>query len=133
MCFFLFKQKTAYEMRISDWSSDVCSSDLWLQEQLKKRPLRPVEIVFEAQERVLQNHIRKAKLLTKSLNELGAQVAIEHFGIGSNSAQMIEHIPAQFVKFHQSFAKDFGVKETQKHMAALMEIDRKSTRLNSSN
>src|SRR3546814_1451365 len=28
MSFFLFKQKTAYEMRISDWSSDVCSSDL---------------------------------------------------------------------------------------------------------
>src|SRR3546814_7675442 len=33
VCFFFFKQKTAYEMRISDWSSDVCSSDLgsrWL-------------------------------------------------------------------------------------------------------
>src|SRR3546814_8044359 len=28
MLFFLFKQKTAYEMRISDWGSDVCSSDL---------------------------------------------------------------------------------------------------------
>src|SRR3546814_7286839 len=28
MTFFFFKQKTAYEMRISDWSSDVCSSDL---------------------------------------------------------------------------------------------------------
>src|SRR3546814_9138159 len=28
MHFFFFKQKTAYEMRISDWSSDVCSSDL---------------------------------------------------------------------------------------------------------
>src|SRR3546814_5807303 len=27
---FFFKQKTAYEMRISDWSSDVCSSDLWV-------------------------------------------------------------------------------------------------------
>src|SRR3546814_6936420 len=27
-CFFFVKQKTAYEMRISDWSSDVCSSDL---------------------------------------------------------------------------------------------------------
>src|SRR3546814_6492620 len=33
--FFFFKQKTAYEMRISDWSSDVCSSDL-----LTHRPLR---------------------------------------------------------------------------------------------
>src|SRR3546814_3386788 len=30
MTFFFFKQKTAYEMRISDWSSDVCSSDLLL-------------------------------------------------------------------------------------------------------
>src|SRR3546814_4086778 len=31
--FFVFKQKTAYEMRISDWSSDVCSSDLKQREQ----------------------------------------------------------------------------------------------------
>src|SRR3546814_3092326 len=30
LIFFFFKQKTAYEMRISDWSSDVCSSDLIL-------------------------------------------------------------------------------------------------------
>src|SRR3546814_5826638 len=30
--FFFFKQKTAYEMRISDWSSDVCSSDLLAQQ-----------------------------------------------------------------------------------------------------
>src|SRR3546814_6411676 len=28
LCLFFFKQKTAYEMRIRDWSSDVCSSDL---------------------------------------------------------------------------------------------------------
>src|SRR3546814_6935588 len=32
--FFFFKQKTAYEMRISDWSSDVCSSDLLLEDFL---------------------------------------------------------------------------------------------------
>src|SRR3546814_6817479 len=34
MFFFFFKQKTAYEMRISDWSSDVCSSDLTERELL---------------------------------------------------------------------------------------------------
>src|SRR3546814_5820290 len=33
-CFFFFKQKTAYEMRISDWSSDVCSSDLSIRHRL---------------------------------------------------------------------------------------------------
>src|SRR3546814_5729049 len=32
--FFFFKQKTAYEMRISDWSSDVCSSDLLFLDRL---------------------------------------------------------------------------------------------------
>src|SRR3546814_7946988 len=32
--FFFFKQKTAYELRISDWSSDVCSSDLKICRQL---------------------------------------------------------------------------------------------------
>src|SRR3546814_9489734 len=34
VCFFFFKQKTAYEMRISDWSSDVCSSDLSAQRRV---------------------------------------------------------------------------------------------------
>src|SRR3546814_2383495 len=37
MLFFLFKKKTAYEMRISDWSSDVCSSDL---RAARRRPCR---------------------------------------------------------------------------------------------
>src|SRR3546814_2593031 len=36
--FFFFKQKTAYEMRISDWSSDVCSSDLWIALSFVQRP-----------------------------------------------------------------------------------------------
>src|SRR3546814_7556753 len=35
--FFFFKQKTAYEMRISDWSSDVCSSDLVFIDELGGR------------------------------------------------------------------------------------------------
>src|SRR3546814_3228859 len=41
---FFFKQKTAYEMRISDWSSDVCSSDLrevvWLSVELRQHVLK---------------------------------------------------------------------------------------------
>src|SRR3546814_10586593 len=38
ICFFFFKQKTAYEMRISDWSSDVCSSDLRAEAQPVVQP-----------------------------------------------------------------------------------------------
>src|SRR3546814_6267537 len=39
--FFFFKQKTAYEMRISDWSSDVCSSDLAAWRRLRASGLSP--------------------------------------------------------------------------------------------
>src|SRR3546814_3707772 len=52
--FFFFKQKTAYEMRISDWSSDVCSSDLRSQAQrrrlddrLAQRPALFLQLVGE--------------------------------------------------------------------------------------
>src|SRR3546814_20516426 len=40
--FFFFKQKTAYEMRISDWSSDVCSSDLHTAQTAGKPAVRAV-------------------------------------------------------------------------------------------
>src|SRR3546814_7313020 len=45
--FFCIKQKTAYEMRISDWSSDVCSSDLFSQRALRR------ELQFEFAGQVL--------------------------------------------------------------------------------
>src|SRR3546814_19049888 len=49
--FFFFKQKTAYEMRISDWSSDVCSSDLrlcgYVWPQVGYQPLLPPPVFAE--------------------------------------------------------------------------------------
>src|SRR3546814_6572933 len=45
MFFFFFKQKTAYEMRISDWISDVCSSDL----ERPAQELHPIRRVKAAQ------------------------------------------------------------------------------------
>src|SRR3546814_8947865 len=48
---FFFKQKTAYEMRISDWSSDVCSSDLQ-GEHLGRAEVPPAEGEVEVERRV---------------------------------------------------------------------------------
>src|SRR3546814_2418010 len=60
-CVFFFKQKTAYEMRISDWSSDVCSSDLTQQRfaiRLALRDLLPRSPVVEATEAGVVNRMR---------------------------------------------------------------------------
>src|SRR3546814_19883421 len=43
---FFFKQKTAYEMRISDWSSDVCSSDVWRAVQFAAEKQKNTRIVM---------------------------------------------------------------------------------------
>ena len=93
----------------------------WLTEAVKSRPLKADELVFEFQEPRLQNHIRKGKSLTKALRELGGYVAIEHFGAGTGSLQLIEHIPANYVKFHTDFTRNFNDKEQLKKMTQLME------------
>src|SRR3546814_1374569 len=60
--FFFFKQKTAYEMRISDWSSDVCSSDL--------RPLKYQTV--EELDLAIQNYFAECDPhTTKALVETG--------------------------------------------------------------
>src|SRR3546814_13259562 len=60
--FFFFKQKTAYEMRISDWSSDVCSSDL-----PRRRPRPAVDVRARPRRRTarpaLRDHDRRRPLL----------------------------------------------------------------------
>ncbi|MDE0852925.1 MAG: EAL domain-containing protein [Nevskia sp.] len=93
----------------------------WLKNQVQEQPLRSDEIVFEIQEVVIQNHVRKAKALTQALREMGAGLAVEHFGIGANSAQLMDHIPANFIKFHPSFTQKFTEKDTQKRLADLVE------------
>src|SRR3546814_10005438 len=48
--FFFSKQKTAYEMRISDWSSDVCSSDLLHFQMKQRQPFHSNALSFTARD-----------------------------------------------------------------------------------
>src|SRR3546814_6169649 len=77
MLFFFFKQKTAYEMRISDWSSDVCSSDLdldaaiWTIPGEKMKMGRAHKVPLSRQVRALLDELRpisgNSKLLFPSV------------------------------------------------------------------
>jgi multidomain signaling protein FimX len=96
----------------------------WLAEQIKGRTLKQDELVFQLQELKAQSHIKKAKLLSKSLTDMGASVAIEHYGIGTNSAQLLEHVLPHYLKFHPSFTHKFNDKEIQRKLGQLMEISR---------
>src|SRR3546814_5697024 len=84
-CVFFFKQKTAYEMRISDWSSDVCSSDLAV---MIGKAMIEIPPKFEAQTPVHpgvkdRNHYRKAEGLAEDVRYYGQWIrdkALERIG-----------------------------------------------------
>lgn len=94
----------------------------WLREQIGGQALRADDLVFELQEQTLQNQIRKGKALTQALLELGAGVAIEHFGTSTNSAALLTHIQTRYLKFAPSFTHDFSNKDVQKKLSELVEL-----------
>src|SRR3546814_7028154 len=117
--FFVFKQKTTYEMRISDWSSDVCSSDL------SKLTVSQVEIPLYV------------------LGKNAGQSAIKKTGKHDKDEQ--DHYPHlrmtrwQLVLHELSFSKKSNSSRNRIVLLAPDELvsqrslsDRKSTRLNSS-
>ena len=94
----------------------------WMQQLLKDRPLQKDELVFELQEGLIENHIKKARDLATALKVAGAGIAIDYFGMANNSAKLLHFIPSNFVKFHHSFTSEFTQPEKQRRMTELMEI-----------
>src|SRR3546814_5008552 len=78
--FFFFKQKTAYEMRISDWSSDVCSSDL--QETYPETAMRvPGNVLYNGY--MATRELLRAIERTGSTNNIAIIKALEEIGRAS--------------------------------------------------
>src|SRR3546814_2563411 len=110
--FFFFKQKTAYEMRISDWSSDVCSSDL-----RHAQPRRTGQGGVEGRISLAQAEI-------DILGTQGAHQAAQQRELFSGSvfSRQSADLAAAMTVAHPRQALRHG----------LQRVDRKSTRLNSS-
>src|SRR3546814_998672 len=122
MFFFFFKQKTAYEVRISDWSSDVCSSDLF--DRLDRLAgVMHVDLVQAPPDR--QNlpgmNLDIARLALKSTRRL-----VDHdAGVGQGEALALLAGREQQRAHRCGLADAHGRNRTA-------DVDRKSTRLNSS-
>src|SRR3546814_11927496 len=74
--FFFFKQKTAYEMRISDWSSDVCSSDLGSRQLSGDRRIDRRRLAVAAELRIGQAVARLAVVGIDDVTARAARMAI---------------------------------------------------------
>src|SRR3546814_6755106 len=120
--FFFFKQKTAYEMRISDWSSDVCSSDL-----LAAAGAHPVHRHHHRLPAAVVQLRRERAARVERVPDVGAEEpggAAPHVGAGA------ERLVA--VGPHDHGVHVVIVTDRLPRPRGLPSHDRKSTRLNSS-
>src|SRR3546814_5045146 len=125
--FFFFKQKTAYEMRISDWSSDVCSSDLIAAEanvqglsatiRVTGTGLRP-EITFASIPALPEDEVLSRLLFGTSVANLSAPEALQLAAAAASLRSGGRSAGNPLNKLGRAIGVD--------------RIDRKSTRLNSS-
>src|SRR3546814_5293409 len=80
--FFFFKQKTAYEVASSDWSSDVCSSDLQLAREAQER-LAADRARQEAQER---QQVRERERVAEKFNTIAGKREAGAHGYGDHNS-----------------------------------------------
>src|SRR3546814_798320 len=153
VCFCCVKQKTAYEMRISDWSSDVCSSDLvdgvveisvvegrLGQVTVQVDPKAPID---EARVRAMlaplqpgqplhRERYERAMLLLSDLPGLRVQSAIEP-GLEPGTTDLtVQVAPGDRVRASVEL-DNYGTREVGRERLGGTLRDRKSPRLNSSN
>src|SRR3546814_2263687 len=125
LCFFFFKQKTAYEMRISDWSSDVCSSDLKNGSRTEFDPLKL--------QGSLQLALRKRPVSAEAMDAAIHRIEQKLLSSGERevmSGQIGELVMRELKKLDKIGYIRFA--SVYKSFEDIAELDRKSTRLNSS-
>ena len=70
----------------------------WLQQQLKASGVDAGRVVFELGEALVTTHLKEMKELQALVQPLGFELAIENFGSGRDPAQLLSHIPLNYVK-----------------------------------
>src|SRR3546814_6236453 len=129
--FFFFKQKTAYEMRISDWSSDVCSSDLaGLADDVLALVPHALALVRLGLAEVadLGGHLADLLLVDAADHDLGGARDLEgHAGRGL----VVDGVAVPESQLEGVGARVQDPVADADDLELLGELDRKSTRLNS--
>src|SRR3546814_5861755 len=135
--FFFFKQKTSYEMRISDWSSDVCSSDLNMKFRLEEMVQREFfYAIVDEVDSILIDEARTPLIIsgpTEDSSELylKADALIPKLGpedFEKDEKQRTVALTEQGAQRMEELLTEAGLLTE----GSLYDIDRKSTRLNSS-
>jgi EAL domain-containing protein (putative c-di-GMP-specific phosphodiesterase class I) len=94
----------------------------WLAERLRRAALKHGRIVLEMTESKIMTMLRPAQEFVNGWKKLGGQFALEQFGSGLNSFQLLNHVDADYLKIDRSYMADLPQHaESQKKIAEICE------------
>ena len=97
----------------------------WLDNQLKSTRIEAARIVFQVREETAAQQIKDAVALHKALHKRGFRFAIEGFGLGRDTEQLLGHLKPDFVKIHGALMQGLSAdQDKQARVKAMVELAR---------
>ncbi len=95
--------RTTFFVKLTPQSLDDPSLLPWIAQQLKTSRQRGDSLVFEMPESKVVTSLKQARAFVKGLEQLRCGFALEQFGSGLNSFQLLKHVPAHYLKIDRNF------------------------------
>lgn len=112
--------KTTFFVKITPETASEPKVLPWIAEQLKEHRVHGDQLVFEIPESRVVTHMKPAMQFVKGIKQLHCGFALEQFGSGLNSFQMLKHLPADYLKIDRSFMHHLA--ENSEHRERVKEI-----------
>ncbi|MGE0030011.1 MAG: EAL domain-containing protein [Steroidobacteraceae bacterium] len=125
MSFCAARKPGALFVRLSQETLSDSTLPAWLDNQLKSARIEPARIVFQVREETAAQQIKDAVALHKALHKRGFRFAIEGFGLGRDTEQMLGHLKPDFVKIHGALMQGLSAdQDKQARVKAMVELAR---------
>ncbi len=123
MSFCASRKPGALFVRLSQDTLSDPSLPAWLANQMKSTHIEPPRIVFQVREEVAAQQIKEAVALQKALRTMKFRFAIEGFGLGRDTEQLLTHLTPDFVKIHGALMQGLSAdQDKQSRVKTLVDL-----------
>lgn len=115
-------QRTTFFVKLTPQSLEDATLLPWIAQQLKNARQRGDALVFEMPESKVVTSLKPARAFAKGLEQIRCGFALEQFGSGLNSFQLLKHVPANYLKIDRNFMAELARnKESQDRIKEICE------------
>jgi len=123
MSFCASRKPGALFVRLSQDTLSDPSLPAWLANQMKATRIEPPRMVFQVREEVASQQIKEAVALQKALRTMKFRFAIEGFGLGRDTEQLLTHLTPDFVKIHGALMQGLSAdQDKQSRVKTLVDL-----------